>query len=180
MSNGPMTCAPRMRLAEPHRGFELSLPAEWSLTKVFPSRSAPESPPEVDFGFSLHPGSAAQGGNACIGFWANHQPPQSLRFPQVMFLAHPLPPLTFTTFVARMREKLDRMNGKELQLRDDLRLGRMPAGEYVYTLGPRRVRVRLTWHTGHRYCVFFAGDAREHLIAASAFEAVAEGVQLRD
>lgn len=175
----PPTVGDRVTLANPMRGFELTLPAEWSLTRVYPSLGAPESPPEVDFGFSLHPSSATDSASGCIGFWANHQPPQSLRFPQLMFLAHPLPPLTFREFVARMRLKLAQLNGTELQECSGLNLGGVPAGEYVYALGERRIRVRLAWHAGHRYSVFFAGDRRSHLAATSAFESLAEGVRLR-
>ncbi len=166
-------------LANPMRGFELTVPSKWSVTEVFPSRAAPEFPPDVDFGFSLHPSTAAVQTGGCIGVWANQQPPQSMQFPQVMFLAHPLPALQFDSFVQRMRAKLEALNGTEIESRAGLSLGHIPAGEYVYALGARRVRLRVAWHSGHRYAVFFAGDARAQLAAASAFETVANGVRIR-
>ena len=160
------------------RGLQVDYPEEWNWTPLYPSESPSDDPPPFDFAFSIDP--RAKDPHAWIGAWFNRLPPDSQKYPKLMVLAHPLPPLTFAEFAEGMRAKLVRMGGEELKCREGLQLGGHPAGEYRYALGERRIRIRVTWHNGHRVAVFFAGDEREQVIASRAFELLASGLRFTD
>ncbi len=163
-------------LTHPRKGFSIDHPAEWHATLLYPSATPPESAPEVDFGFAID--ARASDPDGWLGVWFNRIPPQALRLPQLMVLAHELPPMRFDVFAEAMREKITRIGGEELKREDGLTLAGLPAGEYAWRLGPRRIRIRLTWHQGLRLAVFFAGDERAQLIASKGFDQLAAGLRV--
>ncbi len=163
-------------LLHPRRGWSIDYPADWYVTRLYPSATPPESAPEVDFGFAIDERAADP--DAWLGVWFNRMPPHALRLPQLMVLGHALPPMRFAAFADTMREKLSWMGGTELHRRDGLTLAGLVAGEYAYALGPRRIRIRLTWHHGLRLAVFFAGDERAQLIASRGFDQLAAGLRV--
>ncbi|MGA9525760.1 MAG: hypothetical protein WBV82_30155 [Myxococcaceae bacterium] len=163
-------------LRHPRKGWSIDYPADWQMTRLYPSATPPESAPEVDFGFAID--ERASDPDGWLGVWFNRMPPHALRLPQLMVLAHELPALRFEAFADAMREKLTRMGGTELRREDGLTLAGLPAGEYAYALGARRIRLRLTWYEGLRLAVFFAGDERAHLIASRGFDQLAAGLRV--
>ena len=128
-------------------GFRQTFPAEWTFTRVYPSKHGD--------GFAIEPGRDNEDWN---GFVFNMRSPwEAGRQPLIDFTCYPCPALSVEQTVAKLRKRMVEAGFTEINCGLGPQVDGVDSVEFCGTLGRRVVRIVEMFADEHRYAFQHSG-----------------------